>query len=89
MVICGSNMFGFSVSTDIKKNNDIWRISPTNLIAYILTLIIKELNISIQQGGNNIKYSQTLDIIFSVVENNVFYTHMSTLHLNSQHDLTT
>ena len=34
-----------------------------------LTLIVKELKIGFEQdrGGNNIKYNQTLKIIFSVV----------------------
>ena len=32
-----------------------------------LTLIVKELKISVKQGGNNTKYSQILNIMFSVV----------------------
>ena len=43
-----------------KINNRI----PTYLLAYLPTLIVKELKIS----GNNIKYNQTLNILFSVVK---------------------
>ena len=81
MVICGSYMFGFSVNKDMKKKNDKKRISPVNLIAYILTPIIKELKISVKHGGNNVKYNQTLNIIFSVVENNFLHTLVHTCPL--------
>ena len=48
MVICGNYMFQFSVSKDMKKNNDKRRF-PTYLLANLLTLIIKELKISVEQ----------------------------------------
>ena len=45
MVVCGSYMFEFNVSKDMenKNKNDKWRI-PT----YLLTLIVKELEISVE-----------------------------------------
>ena len=64
-----------------EKKNDKKRISPVNLIAYILTPIIKELKISVKHGGNNVKYNQTLNIIFSVVENNFLHTLVHTCPL--------
>ena len=50
-----------------EKNNDQRRI-PTDLLAYILTLIVKELKINVEHGRvvttlNN----QTLNILFSVL----------------------
>ena len=43
-------MFQFSVSKDmLKNNNDKMRI-PICLLANVLTLIIKELRISVEQG---------------------------------------
>ena len=64
-------MFEVSVSKDMKKkyNNDKRRI-PTYLLVYLLTLIVKELNISVEQGRVEItfKYNQTLNIKFSVVK---------------------
>ena len=70
MVICGSYMHEFSVSKDMKKkiNNDKRRREvtvgkvPTHIC---LTLIIKELKISVEQDRVVI----TLNIIFSVVTN--------------------
>ena len=47
MVICGSFMFEFSVSKDIEKNSDN-TIFPTYIVLYLLTLIIKELKISVE-----------------------------------------
>ena len=41
-------MFQFSVSKDMKKNNDKRRFPPY-LLANLLTLIIKELKISVEQ----------------------------------------
>ena len=60
MVICGSYMFEFSVSKDMKKynNKDKTRI-PANLLAYLLTLIVKELKIDIEQD----RVVTTLNII--------------------------
>ena len=51
MVICGSSMFEFSVSKDMKNksNNDKSRI-PTCLLTYLLALFVKELKISVKQG---------------------------------------
>ena len=50
MTICGSYMFEFSVSKDIKKINiDKIRI-PAYLLAYLLTLIVKKLKISVEHG---------------------------------------
>ena len=52
MVICGSYMFKFSVSKDMKRKqkNNHKRRFPTHLLAYLLTLIVKELKISVEQG---------------------------------------
>ena len=60
MVICGCDMFEFSVSKDMKNKNkkDKWRI-PTYLLAYLLTLIAKDLKISVEQG----RVVTTLNII--------------------------
>ena len=64
-------MFEVSVSKDMKKkyNNDKRRI-PTYLLVYLLTLIVKELNINVEQGRveTTFKYNQTLNIKFSVVK---------------------
>ena len=52
-------MFEFNVSKDlIFFNNDTRRI-PTHLMAYLLTPIIKELKISVEQG----RMVTTLNII--------------------------
>ena len=51
-------MFEFSVSKDMKKKIDKRRI-PTYLLAYLLTLIVKELKISVEQG----RVVTTLNII--------------------------
>ena len=55
-------MFEFSVNKDkkkkIKNQNDKRRI-PTYLLAYLLTLIVKELKISVEQG----RVVTTLNII--------------------------
>ena len=62
MVICESYMFGFSVSKDMKnkqKNNNDKRRIPTYLLANMLTLIIQELKISVEQG----RAATTLNII--------------------------
>ena len=46
MVVCGSFMFEFSVNKDMNFfNNDKRRIP-----AYLLTLIVKKLKISVEQG---------------------------------------
>ena len=47
MVICGSYMFEFNVSKDMtNKNSNDKRRSPT----YLLTLIVHELKIGVEQG---------------------------------------
>ena len=55
MVTCGS--YNFEFSEDMKKN-DKQRI-PTYLLAYLLTLIVKELKISVEQD----RVVRTLNII--------------------------
>ena len=56
-------MFEFSASKDIreKEKSDKRRIT-TYLLAYLLTLIIKKLKISVEQG----RLVTTLNILFSV-----------------------
>ena len=54
-----------SVSQDMKKQNNFdKRRIPTHLLSYLLTLIVKELRISVKQG----RVVTTLNMIFSVVE---------------------
>ena len=59
IISCGSYMFEFSVSKEMKKkiNNDKKRI-PSYLLAYLLTLIVKK-KISAEQG----RVVTTLNII--------------------------
>ena len=52
-------MFEFSVNKNIKKINNRKRRIPTYLLAYILTLIIKKLKISVEKG----RVVTTLNII--------------------------
>ena len=60
MVICGSYMFEFGVSKDMKKKfNNGKRRNPVYLLAYLLTLIVKELKINVEQG----RVVTTLNII--------------------------
>ena len=63
MVICGSYMFGFNVSKDMKK--DIIReVAARKVATYLcLTIFVKELKISVEHG----KVVTTLNIICSVV----------------------
>ena len=52
MVKCESYMFEFSVSKHMKRRrskSDNMRI-PTFILTYLLTLIVKELKISVEQG---------------------------------------
>ena len=64
MVICGSYMFEFSVNNDM-KNDIISKDSIGKVATHLcLTLIIKELKISVEQGR---VYNQTLSILFDVV----------------------
>ena len=61
MVICGSDVFEFSVSEDLeeeKKTNGKRRI-PAYLLACLLTLLFKELKSSGEQG----RVVRTLNII--------------------------
>ena len=60
MVICGSYVFEFSVSKDMGKtiNNDKRRI-PAFLLAFLRTLVVKKLKVSVEQG----KVVTTLNII--------------------------
>jgi len=50
MVICGSYIFEFTISKDMKKKTMIIGKFPTYLLALCLTLIVKELKISVEQG---------------------------------------
>jgi len=61
-------MFEFRVSKDMKeeKKKQRERRIPIYLLSLCLTLIVKELKISVEQGrvhGNNSKYTQTLNIL--------------------------
>ena len=51
MIICGSYIHEFSVSKEMENsnNNDKRRIS-TYLLAYLLTLVVKELRFSVEQS---------------------------------------
>jgi hypothetical protein len=64
MVICGSSMFEFSVSKDMKDliNND--KRIPTCLL--LLILIVKELKGTVEQGRVVTTLTIILNIIFSV-----------------------
>jgi len=59
MIICGSYMFEFSVSKDMKKNNNDKRSISTYFLALCLTLIVKELKISVEKS----RVVTTLNII--------------------------
>jgi hypothetical protein len=51
MVICGSYMFEFSVSKDVKKKDIIREVAVGEVAAHLcLTLIVKELKISVEHG---------------------------------------
>ena len=53
-------MFEFGVSKDMKKKfNNGKRRNPVYLLAYLLTLIVKELKINVEQG----RVVTTLNII--------------------------
>ena len=53
-------MFDYSVSKDMKRKiNDDKRRIPTYLLAYLLTLFVKELKIIVEQG----RVVTTLNII--------------------------
>ena len=53
MVICGSYMFEFTISKYILKND------KRRILAYLLTLIVKKLKISVEQN----RVITTLNII--------------------------
>ena len=59
-------MFESSVSKDMSKNDIIWEVAEWKAVAHLcLTLIVKELKISVEHG----RVVTTLNIIlFSVVE---------------------
>jgi hypothetical protein len=60
MVICGSYMFEFSVNKDMKKKDIIKEVAVGKVAAHLcLTLIIKKLKISVEQG----RVVTTLNII--------------------------
>jgi hypothetical protein len=69
MVICGSYMFEFSISKDMKKKDVIREVASWKVETHsCLTLIVKELRITVEHGRvNYTKYNQTLNILFSVV----------------------
>jgi len=51
MVLCGSHMFEFSVSKDMKKKDIIREVAIEKIVARLcLKPIIKELNISVEHG---------------------------------------
>ena len=51
MVICANYMFEFSVSKDMKKNDIMREVAVGKVAAHLcLTLIVKELKISVKQG---------------------------------------
>ena len=63
MVICGSYLFEFSVGKDMKKKDIIREVAIGKVVAHLcLTLIVKELKISVQHG----KMVTILNIIFCV-----------------------
>ena len=67
MVIHGDYMFEFSVSKYIIIKYIIRQVTVEKVVAHLcLTIIANELKISIEHG-NNTKYNQTLNILFSVV----------------------
>jgi hypothetical protein len=60
MVICGSYMFEFSVSKDMKEKDIIREVAVGKVAAHLcLTLIVKELRIIVEQG----RVVTTLNII--------------------------
>ena len=63
-------MFEFSVSKDMKKKGyNKGGDNREGRGTFILTLVVKELKISVEQGlgGNNTKYNRTLNTLFSVL----------------------
>jgi hypothetical protein len=64
MVICGSYMFEFNASNDMKKKNIIREVAVGKVAAHLcLTLIVKELKIIVEHD----RVVTTLNIIFFVV----------------------
>ena len=67
MVIHEDYMFEFSVSKYIIIKYIIRQVTVEKVVAHLcLTIIANELKMSIEHG-NNTKYNQTLNILFSVV----------------------
>ena len=65
-------MFEFSVRKDMKKKDIIREVAVGKVAAYLcLTLIVKELKISVEQCGVVTTYNQTLNILFKVVIQNI------------------
>jgi hypothetical protein len=51
MIICGSYMFEFSVSNDMKKKDIIKEVLVGKVAAHLcLTLIVKEMKINVEHG---------------------------------------
>ena len=84
MEYVNSYMFEFSVSKDMAKkyNNDKRRIL-TYLLACLLTLIVKELKISVEQSRmvTTLNIINTQNIIFSVVGTHEPYPSKAPLQL--------
>jgi hypothetical protein len=60
MIICGSYMFEFSVSKEMKKRGIIREVAVGKVAAHLyLTPLVKELKISVEQG----RVVTTLNII--------------------------
>ena len=64
MVVCGSYMYEFSVSKDMKKKEVLREVAVGKVVAHLcLILIVKELKISVEHG----MVVTTLNMIFCVV----------------------
>ena len=60
MIICGSQVFEFSVSKGMKKKDIIREVVAGKVATHLcLTLIVKELKINVEQG----RVATTLNII--------------------------
>ena len=60
MIKCGSYVFEFSVSKDMKKKDNIREVGVGKVAAHLcLTLLVKDLKISVEQG----RVVTTLNII--------------------------
>ena len=64
MVICGSYMFEYSATKDMKKKDIIREVGVGKVAPHLcLTLIVKELKINVEHG----RVVTTLNIIFCAV----------------------